>query len=155
MFSTHALEYELIHILSAVFTQAPGSSQSPTPSPSVAASSSHTTDSQEGSGLLPQTQSPPTPAPQDTPISTTPPRPPVLDWFADRFGLRQAIVEYLKNPTPGSAVALQYGHPIGTWCVIEVINPCWLLFWILFSPFLCKIIIEYAILGYIAGMYLG
>ena len=40
--------------------------------------------------------------------------------FANSAQLRQAVRDYVKNPTSTSEVATTYGFPIGSWCVNEI-----------------------------------
>jgi len=42
--------------------------------------------------------------------------------FQDNAELGAAVRAYVANPSSISAVALQYGYPIGTWCVSSVTN---------------------------------
>lgn len=40
--------------------------------------------------------------------------------FTSRTELREAVVQYLRNPVEGTPTAETYGYPIGSWCVGRV-----------------------------------
>jgi surface protein len=44
------------------------------------------------------------------------------NYFRNATELRAAVTEYLADPASESGVAVQYGYPIGTWCVGAVDN---------------------------------
>ena len=52
------------------------------------------------------------------PSATPSARPTVC--FNNNGDLKNAVSDYIDDPTPGSAVAATYGWPIGTWCVSGV-----------------------------------
>lgn len=67
----------------------------------------------------------PTPSPTNTPTSA----PTCPQCFETEEELYNAVTAYYEDQSPNSSIALQYGHPIGTWSVSQIAR-----FNFLFSP---------------------